>query len=54
MTDLGIYPDTASDRVADSTEPLAVWAPVGLAEAETAEEEADPYDGELDDDSEAI
>lgn len=54
LTDLGIYPDIASDRGADGTEPLAVWAPVGLAEAETAEEEADPYDGELDDDSEAV
>lgn len=54
LTDLGIHPVTTSDTSADGTEPRVVWAPVGLAEAEPEEEEADPYDGELDDDSEAV
>ncbi len=53
LTDLGIHPRTTSDASADGTEPRAVWAPVGLAEAEPEEEDVDPYDGELDDDSEA-
>ncbi|SCD87358.1 Part of AAA domain-containing protein [Streptomyces sp. TverLS-915] len=53
LTDLGIDPRTTSDASADGTEPRAVWAPVGLAEAEPEEEDPDPYDGELDDDSEA-
>lgn len=53
LTDLGIHPRTTSDASADGIEPRAVWAPVGLAEAEPEEEDADPYDGELDDDGEA-
>lgn len=52
LTDLGIHPRNTSDASADGIEPRAVWAPVGLAEAEPEEEDADPYDGELDDDGE--
>jgi very-short-patch-repair endonuclease len=53
LTDLGIHPRTTPETSTDGTEPPAAWVPVGLAEAEPEDEDVDPYDGELDDDSEA-
>jgi very-short-patch-repair endonuclease len=52
LTDLGIHPRTTPETSTDDTEPHASWTPVGLAEAEPDDEDMDPYDGELDDDSE--
>jgi very-short-patch-repair endonuclease len=53
LTDLGIHPRATPETSTDDIEPHASWTPVGLAEAEPDDEDMDPYDGELDDDSEA-
>ncbi|WP_331751937.1 AAA domain-containing protein (plasmid) [Streptomyces sp. NBC_00723] len=53
LTDLGIHPRTTPAAFSDDTEPHAAWTPAGLAEGEPDDEDLDPYDGELDDDSEA-
>ncbi|MFF3878558.1 AAA domain-containing protein [Streptomyces sp. NPDC001978] len=53
LTDLGIHPRTTPETSTEDTGSHASWTPVGLAEAEPDDEDIDPYDGELDDDSEA-
>ncbi|MFD7477706.1 AAA domain-containing protein [Streptomyces sp. NPDC059837] len=54
LTDLGIHPRATPGTSTEDTEPHAPWTPVGLAEAEPDDEDMDPYDGEPDDDSEAV
>ncbi|WP_259334184.1 AAA domain-containing protein [Streptomyces umbrinus] len=53
LTELGIHPRTTPGTSTEDTEFHASWTPVGLAEAEPEDEDRDPYDGELDDGSEA-
>ncbi|OSP44463.1 histidine kinase [Streptomyces sp. 13-12-16] len=51
LTELGIHPRTVRESSIDDAPTDMPWAPVGLAEAEP-DEDADPYDGEPDEDSE--
>ncbi|MFE2712935.1 AAA domain-containing protein [Streptomyces mirabilis] len=51
LTELGIHPRTVREPSIDDAPTDMPWTPVGLAEAEP-DEDADPYDGEPDEDSE--
>ncbi|MET9793239.1 AAA domain-containing protein [Streptomyces canus] len=51
LTELGIHPRTVREPSIDDALTDMTWTPVGLAEAEP-DEDADPYDGEPDEDSE--
>ena len=51
LTELGIHPRTVREPSTDDALTDMPWTPVGLAEAEP-DEDADPYDGEPDEDSE--
>ncbi|MEU1185554.1 hypothetical protein ABZ464_49690 [Streptomyces sp. NPDC005820] len=51
LTELGIHPRTVRETTDDDALTDLTWTPVGLAEAEP-DEDADPYDGEPDEDSE--